>query len=88
MKVMGKQLKEYFVMFEVQFSFGFITVHKHLLYCLVSLILIGLVTLMIRGLLQLMCSLLVQDPLHGLVRNKVPFFSFFSRSRVSWCRRS
>ena len=50
MKVSRKKLKEYFVMFEVQFSFEFITVQKHLLYWLVSLILIGLVTLMIGSL--------------------------------------
>ena len=72
-KVIGKQLKEYFVMFEVQFNLGFITVPKHLLYWLVSLIPIGLVTLMIGSLLQVMSSLLVQDLLHGLARNKVPF---------------
>ena len=51
MKVIGKKLKEYFVVFKVQFSFGFIIVQKHLLYWLVSLILIGLVTLMIGSLL-------------------------------------
>ena len=73
MKFIGKQLKEYFVMFEVQLSLGFITVQKHLLYWLVSLILIGLVTLIIGSLLQVMCSLLVKDLLHGLARNKVPF---------------
>jgi len=38
MKVIGKQLKEYFIMFKVQFSLGFIIVQKHLLYWLVSLI--------------------------------------------------
>ena len=54
-------------------SLEFITVPKHLLYWLVSLIPIGLVTLMIGSLLQVMCSLLVQDLLHGLARNKVPF---------------
>ena len=73
MKVIEKQLKDYFVMFEVQFSLEFITVPKHLLYWLVSLIPIGLVTLMIGSLLQVMCSLLVQDLLHGLARKKVPF---------------
>eukprot|EP00253_Pinus_taeda_P016167 PITA_16167 len=31
-KVIGKQLKEYFVMFEVQYRLGFITVPKQLLY--------------------------------------------------------
>jgi len=60
-------------MFDVQFSLGFITVEKHLLYWLVSLILIGLVTLMIGSLLQVMYSLLLLDLLHGLARNKVPF---------------
>ena len=60
-------------MFEVQFSLGFITVHKHLLYWLVLLIPIKLVTLMIRSLLQVMSSLLVLDLLHELARNKVPF---------------
>lgn len=50
---------------------------KQLLYWLVSLILIGLVTLMIGSLLPVMSSLLVQDLLHGLVRNRVPF-RFFS----------
>ncbi len=60
-------------MFEVHFSLGFIIVQNHLLYWLVSLILIGLVTLMIESLLLVMSSLLVLDLLHGLARNKVPF---------------
>ena len=73
MKVIGKQLKAHIIMFEVYFSFGFITVYKHLLYWLVSLILTGLVTRMIGSLLQVMSSLVVLDLLHGLARNKVPF---------------
>ena len=73
MKVIGNKLKEYFIMFEVHCSFGFITVRKHLLYWLVSLILIGLVTLMIGSLLWVICSLLILDLLHGLLRNKVKF---------------
>ena len=74
-----KAAKIILVMFEVQFSLGFIIVQKHLLYWLVSLIPIGLVTLMIRSLLQVMCSLLVQDLLHGLARNKVPLQQSWSQ---------
>ena len=48
MKVTGKQQKEYFDVFEVQFSFGFITVQGGNLCWLVSLIQIGLVILMIE----------------------------------------
>ena len=51
MKVIGKQPKEYFGTFVVQFSSGSITVHGKLHYWLVSQILIGLVTLMIESLL-------------------------------------
>ena len=69
-------------MFEVQFSLGFITVPKHLLYWLVSLISIGLVTLMIGSLLPVMCSLLVQDLLHVLARNKVPFLFLHQKQSI------
>lgn len=53
-----------------------------LLYWLVSLILIGLVTLMIESLLHDMCSLLVQDLLLGLVRNKLPLLFLQQKQRT------
>jgi mannitol-specific phosphotransferase system IIBC component len=69
MKAIGKQLKGYFAMLVVQFSSGYITVQRGLLYWLVSLIKIGPVTLMIGSLLQVMYSALVQDLSLGPVRN-------------------
>ena len=81
MKVTRKQLKEYFDIFEVQFSSRFITVQEHLHCWLVSLILIGLVTLMIESILQLMYSLLVYDLLRGLVRKNLTYL--FLRQRKS-----
>jgi hypothetical protein len=53
----------------VQFSLGYITVKRGLLYWLVSLIQIGLATLMIGILLQVMFLALVQDLSLGPVRN-------------------
>ena len=54
MKVTRKKQKEYFDIFEVQFSLGFITVQRGNLCWLVSLIQIRLVILMIETLLQVM----------------------------------
>ena len=50
MKVTGKQQKEYFDIFKVQFSLGFITVQGGNFCWLVSLIQIGLAILMIESL--------------------------------------
>jgi hypothetical protein len=69
MKAIGKRLKGYFDMFEVQFSLRYITVQGKLLYWLVSLIQIGSTTLVIESLLQVMFSALVQDLSLGPVRN-------------------
>jgi hypothetical protein len=69
MKSIGNKLKGYFVMFVVQFSSGYITVHGGLLHWLVSLIQIGLASLMIGSLLQVMFSTLVQDLSLGPIRN-------------------
>ena len=68
MKFIGKQQKEYFDIFEVQFSLGFITVQGGKLCWLVSLIQIGLEILMIKNLL-LMFSVWDLDLSLGLVRN-------------------
>ena len=69
MKVTGKQQKEYFDIFEVQFSLGFITVHGGNLCWLVSLIQIGPAILMTEILLQIMFSVWDLDLSLGLVRN-------------------
>src|SRR5882757_9171358 len=69
MKVTGKQQKEYFDIFEVQFSLGFITVQGGNLFWLVSLIQIGSAILMIKILLQVMFSIYDLDLSLGLVRN-------------------
>ena len=68
MKVTGKQQKEYFDIFEVQFSFGFITVQGGNLCWSVSLIQIGSI-LMIESLLQAMFLVWDLDLSLGLVRN-------------------
>jgi hypothetical protein len=59
MKTIGKKLKEYFGMSEVQFSLGYITIQGGLVYWLVSCIQIGPTTLMIESLLQVMFLALV-----------------------------
>ena len=68
MKVTGKKQKEYFDIFEVQFSLGFITVQARNLCWLVSLIQIGPAILMIER-LQVMFSVWDLDLSLGLVRN-------------------
>jgi hypothetical protein len=60
-------------MFMLQFSLGYITVHRELLYWLVSLIHIGSLTMMIKSLLQVMFSALVHDLSLGPVRNNMLF---------------
>ena len=75
MKFIGKQPKEYFGTFVAKFSSRSITVQGKLHYWLVSQILNGLVTLMIESLLQVMYSLLVQDLLLAIARNKVSVLS-------------
>ena len=75
MKVIGKQQKEYFDIFEGQFSLGFITVYGGHLCWLVSLIQIGPTTLMIGSLLQVMFLVWELDLSLGLVRkNKLLLF--------------
>ena len=69
MKVPRKQQKEYFDIFEVQFSLGFITVHGGNLCWLVSLIQIVPVILMIESLLQVMFLVWNLDLSLGLVKN-------------------
>ena len=69
MKVTGKQQKEYFDIFKVQFSLGFITVQGGNLCWLVSLIQIGPAILMIGSLLQVMFLVWDLDVSLGLVRN-------------------
>ena len=69
MKVTKKKQKEYFDIFEVQFSLGFIIVQGENLCWLVSLIQIGLTILMIEILLQVMFSVWDLDLSVGLVRN-------------------
>ena len=61
--------KEYFDIFEMQFTLGFITVQGGNLCWLVSLIYIGLVIMMIESLLQVMFSVWDLDLSLGLVRN-------------------
>ena len=68
-RTLQKQQKEYFDIFEVQFSLGFITVQGGNLCWLVSLIQIGSVILMIESLLQVMFSIWDMDLSLGLVRN-------------------
>ena len=69
MKVTRKQSKEYFDIFKVQFSLGFITVQGGNLCELVSLIQIGSVILMIESQLQVMFLVWDLDLSLGLVRN-------------------
>ena len=69
MKVIGKQQKEYFDIFKVQFSLGFITVQGGNLCWLVSLIQIGPTILMIENLLQVMFLVSDLDLSLGRVRN-------------------
>ena len=64
-----KAAKEYFDIFEVQFSLGFITVQGGNLCWLVSLIQIGSMILMIESLLQVMFLVWNLDLSLGLVRN-------------------
>jgi hypothetical protein len=73
MKVIGKKLKGYIDMYEVQFNSRYITFLGVLLYWLVSLIQIGLATLMIKTLLHVMFPALVLDLSLGLVRNNKLF---------------
>ena len=73
MKVTKKQQKEYFDVFEVQFSLGFITVQGGNLCWLVSLIQIGQAILMIESLLQVMFSDWDLDLSLGIVINNKLF---------------
>eukprot|EP00253_Pinus_taeda_P014632 PITA_14632 len=75
-KVIGKQLKEYFVMFEVQYSLGFITVPKQLLYGCVSLMSVGLVTLMIGKSTAFICLHLGSGPITWACKKQVPVSLF------------
>ena len=69
----GKQQKEYFDIFEVQFSLGFITVQGGNICWLVPLIQIGPAILMIESLLHVMFSVWDMDLSLGLVRNNKVF---------------
>ena len=73
MKVTGKQQKEYFNIFEVHFSLGFIIVQGGNLCWLVSLIQIGPTILMIESLLQVMFSVWDLDLSLRFVRNNKLF---------------
>ena len=82
LKVTGKQQKEYFDIFEVQFSLGFIIVQGGNLCWLVSLIQIGPSILMIRSLLQVMFSVWDLDLSLGLVRNNKHFLFLQQKQNI------
>ena len=82
MKVTRKQQKEYFDIFEVQFSLGIITVQGGNLYWLVSLIQIGSAILMIESLLQVMFSVWDLDLSLRLVRNNKLFLFLQQKQNI------
>ena len=73
MKVTGKQQKEYFDIFEVQFSLGFITVQRGKPSLVGFTDLDWAAILMIESLLQVMFSVWDLDLSLGLVRNNKLF---------------
>ena len=77
MKVIGKQQKEYFDIFEVQFSLGSITVQGGDLCWLVSPIQIGPAILMIESLLQVMFFSLGSGPVTWACKKR-PALAFSS----------